>query len=86
MEGRRRSSRDCATLGSTAVRHHVTSRLPLEDTAAGTTRCASRGCRQVFGLMGRKAGAFSYSAASQGLCLSAVGGVVPNYRCGAVPD
>lgn len=33
---------------------HLTSRLPLEDSAAGTARRASRGCRQVFGLVGVK--------------------------------
>lgn len=33
---------------------HLTSRLPLEDSAAGTARRASRGCRQVFGLWARR--------------------------------
>ncbi len=33
---------------------------PPGDSAAGTARCASRGCRQVFGLMGAKGEPSSY--------------------------
>ena len=46
--------------------------------------CRSRGCRQVFGLMGTKAMPSPRPPLPGSLQCS--GGFVPNYRCGAVPE
>ena len=65
--------------------NHLTSRLPLEDSAAGTARRASRGCRQVFGLWARRHPPSPCPSLPRlPLASQCIDGFVPIYRCGAV--
>ena len=52
---------------------------------AGTARCASRGCRQVFGLVDMEGLAFLLARRFPGQHPSAFDEFVSTYRCGAVP-
>lgn len=53
---------------------------------AGTARCASRGCRQVFGLVDVEGAGPPPSPSLPGRASQCNDGFVSTYRCGAVPD
>jgi hypothetical protein len=82
---RRRNTRDAPRERRASVLRHQPS--PPGDSAAGTARRASRGCRQVFGLVDSAKRSLDHLlvAASRGRCPSACRDFVSTYRCGAAP-
>lgn len=64
----------------------VASLSPPGDSVAGTARCASRGCRQVFGLVDAEGVDLPPSPSLPGMASQCNDGFVSTYRCGAAPD